>query len=764
MIKGKQIFDCFTFFNEKELLELRFMEYYDVVDYFVIVEATKTHTGKPHKPIFESLKPNLEKYLNKVIHVVVDDLPEYSDDNIWIAENFQRNAIERGLKGIAKKGDAIFVSDLDEFWNIDKLKECIGVKHPIAFEQELYYYWVNCKQNCLWTGTCYAPYGLMTPQEMRNYTRFNKNIKYVIKNGGWHYSYMGSAEKIKEKVENICESKEIIEKVGSIEKIQNSLENVKDLWDREEDYAKKRFVKLGNYKPKKLDLFLQKYPEFQKKIKNIEIITLIYCSVKYLDMIIDELKRTVYENKDYAIGIRIVANNANRKVLKKLKSSGINYTIYNDKKPKDYYINRVYRCYNFAVETSEYDNVCLVNSDMLFSPHWLDNLLKHHDGTNIPTSRLVESGKMPSGKYGIGIDCGKNPQTINYDKWNEISKKMMKEDENIVKQGGLFMPVVFEKKRFLEAGGYPEGNVYADGTIGTRNGNVIFSGDNYFFTEVLEKKFGMKHVTVFDSLVYHIQEGEKDENEKRINFKNLIFKKEKIGSKRILRILGIKISYKKNKRLKWGKVKLQTPEITMPDFVNTIKKYIKNTKDCTFMEIGSRDGKDSQFMKQIFKERNIYAIEANPEEYQLHKEENNNINWINAAVFDEEKLVQFHVKGIGSGLHSIKDRGEKFGNKSIDVKTQRVDSIIEAQKIKCVDVVKIDTEGCSLETLKSFGKYLKEIKILHIETETEEYFKDQFLEEDVFKFLKENGFKIIEYSCCEGLNQHDSIWINRRRK
>ena len=79
-------------------------------------------------------------------------------------------------------------------------------------------------------------------------------------------------------------------------------------------------------------------------------------------------------------------------------------------------------------------------------------------------------------------------------------------------------------------------------------------------------------------------------------------------------------------------------------------------------------------------------------------------------------------------------------------------------------MVKIDTEGCSLETLKSFGKYLKEIKILHIETETEEYFKDQFLEEDVFKFLKEKGFKIIEYSCCEGLNQHDSIWINRRRK
>ena len=77
--------------------------------------------------------------------------------------------------------------------------------------------------------------------------------------------------------------------------------------------------------------------------------------------------------------------------------------------------------------------------------------------------------------------------------------------------GGLFMPCVFETKRFIESGKYPEGNVYHNG-IGTINNGGIFvkSGDAYYFDDILNKKYGMKHITVFNSLVYHIQEGEKD--------------------------------------------------------------------------------------------------------------------------------------------------------------------------------------------------------------------------------------------------------------
>jgi hypothetical protein len=240
-------------------------------------------------------------------------------------------------------------------------------------------------------------------------------------------------------------------------------------------------------------------------IKRIEIIALIFKSVDYLELIYNELKSDKCKLDGWEIGVRIVANDATEPILNRLKELDIPYTIYNDPKPNDYYLNRVYRCWNHGGETSEYENICFVNSDMVFSEGWLENLLKHHDGINIPTSRLVESGKMRSGTHGVSHNCGRTATSINYHVWNNLVSQIK---VNEVHDGGLYMPCVFDKKRFIESGMYPEGNIYADG-IGTTNGFVTLSGDVYFFKK-LEDEFGMKHITVFDSLVYHIQEGEKD--------------------------------------------------------------------------------------------------------------------------------------------------------------------------------------------------------------------------------------------------------------
>jgi hypothetical protein len=238
--------------------------------------------------------------------------------------------------------------------------------------------------------------------------------------------------------------------------------------------------------------------------KNIEIIALIFKSLDYLELIYNELKSDKCRVEGWDIGLRIVANDATPQVLERLSQLDIPYTIYNDPKPNDYYLNRVYRCWNHGGETSEYDNICFVNSDMVFSENWLSNLLKHHDGINIPTSRLVESGKMPSGKHGISHNCGRNPRQINYPVW-ESAVNQYSVDE--IHEGGLYMPCVLDKQRFIESGMYPEGNIYQDG-VGTLNG-FVDAGDVWYFRK-LENEYGMKHITVFDSLVYHIQEGEKD--------------------------------------------------------------------------------------------------------------------------------------------------------------------------------------------------------------------------------------------------------------
>ena len=242
--------------------------------------------------------------------------------------------------------------------------------------------------------------------------------------------------------------------------------------------------------------------------KNIEIISLIFKSVEYLQLIYEQLTSVHCHVPDWRVGLRIVANDATPDVLARLHELNIPYTVYNDSKPNDYYLNRVYRCWNHAGFTSTYDNICFVNSDMIFSSNWLTNLLHHHDGTHIPTSRLVESGKIRSGTYGISYNCGRHPKQINYDQWGTCVATHIKHE---VHERGLYMPCVFETSRFIESGGYPEGNIFRDG-IGTQTRKAFLqSGDAWFF-EKLTSEYGMKHITVFDSLVYHIQEGEKDES------------------------------------------------------------------------------------------------------------------------------------------------------------------------------------------------------------------------------------------------------------
>lgn len=239
--------------------------------------------------------------------------------------------------------------------------------------------------------------------------------------------------------------------------------------------------------------------------KQLEIISLIYKSVDYLNLIYTELKSDKCKVEGWDINIRLVLNDATKEILDAVKTLDIPYTIYNDPIPDDYYLNRVYRCWNYAGKTSEYDNICFVNSDMVFGQNWLHNLLKHHDGNNIPTSRLIESGKIPSGQYAIPANAGRHPREINYQGFYSAVDRL---SEDKVCPGGLFMPCVFEKKRFLESGMYPEGNVYTTG-VGKYGDPFIESGDKHYFDK-LERQYGMKHVTVFDSLVYHIQEGEKD--------------------------------------------------------------------------------------------------------------------------------------------------------------------------------------------------------------------------------------------------------------
>ena len=107
-----KIIDCFIFYNEYNLLLLRFTELYDIVDQFVIGEATSTHSGKKKELNFKNNLRLYEKFLDKVTYIIVNDMP--NNDNAWDNENYQRACIDKGIKKLELDNkDIVMINDCD---------------------------------------------------------------------------------------------------------------------------------------------------------------------------------------------------------------------------------------------------------------------------------------------------------------------------------------------------------------------------------------------------------------------------------------------------------------------------------------------------------------------------------------------------------------------------------------------------------------------------------------------------------------------------
>lgn len=200
------IYDCFTFFNELDILEIRLRELYDVVDRFVLVEATHAHKGDSKPLHFAANRQRFAQYGDKIIHIVAGDLPEGEGAAaIWRREMTQRQCILRGLLE-AKDNDVVLVSDVDEI----PRRSCIPRELPddvvLTYDQTLYYYNVNTRcTNLRWRGTRAATAAnvrALTPDGLRwcvmprgDYPRL-----LIAENAGWHFSYFGNAEHIRTKM------------------------------------------------------------------------------------------------------------------------------------------------------------------------------------------------------------------------------------------------------------------------------------------------------------------------------------------------------------------------------------------------------------------------------------------------------------------------------------------------------------------------------------------------------------------------------------
>ena len=285
-----KIFDCFMYFDEELILDIRLNTLNEYVDYFVIVESKFTHSGEERDLQFNPKK--FEKFKDKIIYLIYDQQPlgiESFDDrdtdhetsskyifNAGHRENGQRNHIQKGLVN-AEAEDIILISDVDEIPNLFNINFKNVNEKIILFKQDMFYYKFNLHlPKLIWTGTkgCKKK-DLLDPQWLRNVkdrkypffridTFFSKNkyqsVKY-IDNGGWHFTNIKTAKEIEFKLKSYLHHREFDENPLTINQINKIIEDKRAIYNLNVDKSDGKWGgenKLEKFEIKKLPIYIQK--------------------------------------------------------------------------------------------------------------------------------------------------------------------------------------------------------------------------------------------------------------------------------------------------------------------------------------------------------------------------------------------------------------------------------------------------------------------------------------------------------------------------
>lgn len=275
---SKKLIDCFTFYNEIDILIYRLNLLNNLVDYFILVEATLTHVGKSKELFFEKIKnnPEIGKFKDKIIHIIVDDFP-YNEKNIdvfkeqqWKNEKYQRNCIKKGVERISNKlnnKDILIISDIDEIPDPNTLLELKYSSKIIelnALEQDFYYYNLNSVREEKWYHSKIISY--------KKYLELNiefDDIRFMycdkIQFGGWHLSYFGTPEFIQNKLINFAHQEYNKNEITNKNAIEEKIQKCSDLFNRETNM--KYIEILDNiYLPPYYNIYLKNY--YKNNIEN----------------------------------------------------------------------------------------------------------------------------------------------------------------------------------------------------------------------------------------------------------------------------------------------------------------------------------------------------------------------------------------------------------------------------------------------------------------------------------------------------------------
>lgn len=240
-----RIFDCFTFFNELELLKIRCEILKELNPIHVLVESPTTHTGDPKPMYYHENKKSFSEYNINWMHA---ELPNNGDP--WRNENAQRDCIIVGLRD-ADDDDIVIVSDLDEIPRPSSVRQFDPEKMLVgALKMDKFSYYLNCLEIAqgwesakITTVKCLREQFGNSPQRLRV-----GGFKTILLDAGWHWSWLGGVDRIMEKFQSFAHQESNNSKFADPDKIQRKLQTGHSLWtDRDDDLWK--FIPVDDYFP-----------------------------------------------------------------------------------------------------------------------------------------------------------------------------------------------------------------------------------------------------------------------------------------------------------------------------------------------------------------------------------------------------------------------------------------------------------------------------------------------------------------------------------
>lgn len=275
-----KVIDCFTFFNELDLLEFRFKLLEGVVDKFVICESNLTFSGNSKPYNFEDNRSRYKEWEDKIIYLPIEQTKEgipfekvttYSPNNgPFLLEYQQRNALLYAAEFMSDE-DLVLVGDIDEIPNPEAIISVAqssiinnGINNAVSFPMLFHYYYMNCQMegyDRVWNGTvaCFADYFKeVGPQHLRDHRNHFTKLPVIA---GYHFSYLGGPDKVKTKIESFAHTEFNRADITSDENIINALNNGQDIFRR--GGISYKVVSTTSY-PEPIRSLMLEYPQFIK--------------------------------------------------------------------------------------------------------------------------------------------------------------------------------------------------------------------------------------------------------------------------------------------------------------------------------------------------------------------------------------------------------------------------------------------------------------------------------------------------------------------